>query len=70
MTHQHQPRLSDDAELRIALSEIYPDATYGSIPVADRHDALEAYRAYDDGTLAEAPHAFAAYLSHQRFNAF
>jgi len=70
MTNLHQSQLPDGAELRIALGEVYPDATYGSIPVADQHDALEAYRAYDDGTLAESPHAFAAYLSHQRFNAF
>lgn len=60
----------DSRELRIALSEIYPDATYGAIPVSDQRDALDAYRAYDDGTLAEVPHAHAAYLVHQRFNHF
>ncbi len=70
MTHLHEDLLLDSAELRLALSEAYPHATYGSVPVADQLDALEAYRAYDDGTLAEAPHAFAAYLDHQRSNAF
>jgi hypothetical protein len=70
MTHLYPGEQPDVAELRIALNEVYPDATYGSIPVVDQLDALEAYRAYDDGTLAEAPHAFAAYLSHHRFHEF
>lgn len=68
MTHNPTSNDSDGRELRIALSEIYPDATYGAIPVMDQPAALAAYRAYDDGTLAEAPQAFAAYLSHLRFN--
>lgn len=70
MTRIDTRRVPDSSELRIALSEIYPDATYGAVPVVDHPAALDAYRAYDDGTLAEAPHAFAAYLSHQRFNHF
>lgn len=49
----------------IALEE-FPDMTYGAIPVVDYHDALEAYLAFDDGALAEAPHAFAAYMDHHR----
>jgi hypothetical protein len=49
----------------IALEE-FPDMTYGAIPVVDYRDALEAYLAYDDGALAEAPHAFAAYIDHHR----
>ena len=49
----------------IALEE-FPDMTYGAIPVVDYRDALEAYLAYDDGALAEAPHAFAAYMDHHR----
>jgi hypothetical protein len=49
----------------IALDE-FPDMTYGAIPVVDYRDALEAYLAYDDGALAEAPHAFAAYMDHHR----
>lgn len=55
-------------DMRIALNEFYPDSTYGSVPVIDQHDALEAYHAYDDGALAEAPQALAAYVgSQQRF---
>ena len=53
-------------DLRIALSEFFPEATYGAIPVIDQHDALEAYLAFDDGALAEAPQALAAYVSHQQ----
>ena len=53
-------------ELRLALNESFPEATYGAIPVINQYDALEAYRAYDDGSLAEAPQAYAAYVIHQQ----
>ena len=54
------------ARLRIALNEIYPEATYGAIPVIDQCDALEAYLALDDGALVHALEAFAAYVIHQQ----
>ncbi len=53
-------------DMRIALNEIFPDSTYGAIPVIDQYDALEAYLAFDDGALAEAPQALAAYIDHQQ----
>ena len=53
-------------DMRIALNEIFPDSTYGAIPVIDQYDALEAYLAFDDGALAEAPQALAAYVDHQQ----
>ena len=53
-------------DVRIALNEVYPDATYGSVPVVDQYDALLAYQAVDDDALSEVPHAFAAYLDYQR----
>ncbi len=53
-------------DMRIALNEIFPDSTYGAIPVVDQYDALEAYLAFDDGALAEAPQALAAYVDHQQ----
>ena len=53
-------------EMRIALSDAYPEVTYGAVPVIDQQDALEAYRAFDDGALAEAPMALAAYVDHQQ----
>ena len=49
-------------DMRIALNEIFPESTYGAIPVIDQYDALEAYLAFDDGALAEAPQAPAAYV--------
>ncbi len=55
------------AEIRITLSEIYPDSTYGAIPALDQHDTLEAYRAYDDGGMETMPEVLAAYVDfHQR----
>ena len=57
-------------ELRLVLNESFPEATYGAIPIVDQNNALEAYRAYDDGALAEAPQALAAYFScQQRYTA-
>ena len=53
-------------DLRIALNEIFPEATYGSIPVIDQYDALEAYLALDDCALTDAPEAFAAYVIHEQ----
>ncbi len=53
-------------DMRIALNEIFPDSTYGAVPVIDQYDALEAYLAFDDGSLAEAPQALAAYIDHQQ----
>ena len=50
-------------DMRIALNEIFPEATYGAIPVMDQYDALEAYLAFDDSTLAEAPQALAVYVT-------
>ena len=50
-------------DLKIALNEVFPEATYGAIPVIDQYDALEAYLAFDDGALAEAPQALAAYVT-------
>ena len=53
-------------DMRITLNEIFPESTYGAIPVIDQYDALEAYLAFEDGALAEAPEALAAYVDHQQ----
>ena len=50
-------------DMRIALNENFPEATYGAIPVIDQYDALEAYLAFNDSELAEAPQALAAYVT-------
>lgn len=54
------------SELQVALTDSYPDSTCGAIPVTDHYDALEAYRAFDDGSLAAVPFALTAYVSHQQ----
>jgi len=53
-------------EMQLALSEIYPDATHGAIPVDDQREALMTYRDADEEALADVPQAFAAYLDYQR----
>ncbi len=53
-------------DMRIALNEVFPESTYGAIPVIDQCDALEAYLAFDDGALAEAPQALAAYITYKQ----
>jgi hypothetical protein len=53
-------------DMRIALDENLPESNYGAMPVIDRYDALEAYLAFEDGTLAEASQALAASVNHQQ----
>ncbi len=55
-----------ERDLRIALNEIYPERDYDAIPVVDQSDELEAYLAFDEGALAEAPQAPAAYVTDQQ----
>jgi len=49
-------------------SEIFPEMMSATNRVIERGDALEAFRAFDDGVLAEVPHALEAYIHHQCFN--
>lgn len=49
-------------------SEIFPEVMCASNRVIAPGDALEAFRAFDDGVLAEVPHALDAYIRHQCFN--
>ncbi len=63
MTTRFDPDKFTATDLRIALNEVFPEATYGAIPIIDQYDALEAYLAFDDGALAEAPQALAAYVT-------
>ena len=66
MTNTPDPDEISATDMRIALNEIFPDSTYGAVPVIDQNDAREAYLAFDDGALAEAPQALAAYVEHQQ----
>ena len=66
MTNTFDPDEFTATNMRIALNENFPEATYGAIPVVDQYDLLEAYLAFDDGALVEAPEALDAYVSHQQ----
>ena len=63
MKGKSHPENFTTTDMRIALNEIFPEATYGAIPVIDQYDALEAYLAFDDGALTDAPDALAAYVT-------
>ena len=47
MIYSNQPSPITARNLMIALSEVFPDSTYGAIPVIDQRDALEEFFAYD-----------------------
>ena len=66
MFSKFDPTTLTATDMRIALDENFPYSNYGAVPVIDQHDALEAYLAFEDGTLAEAPQALAAYVTHQQ----
>ena len=66
MTTRFDPDEFTATRLRIALNEIYPEATYGAIPVSDQCDSLEAYLAFDDGALIQALEALAAYVINEQ----
>jgi hypothetical protein len=53
-------------KVRLALNETYPDSTYGAVPALDQYDAVEVYRAFDDGGLKTVPKALAAYVDHHQ----
>lgn len=69
MLSKFDPTMITATDMRIALDENFPDSNYGAIPVIDQSDALEAYLAFEDGALAEAPQALAAYVAHQQHDA-
>ena len=66
MTEGSSSTFVDAAKLALALTESFPESTYGAVPASEYEAALEAYQAYDEGVLYEAPLALDAYLDHQR----
>ncbi len=54
-------------DMRIALNEVFPESTYGAIPVIDQYDALQTYLADRYGALqtylADRYGALQAYLA-------
>jgi hypothetical protein len=63
VTKKFDPDEFSATDIRIALNEVFPEASYGAIPLIDQYDTLEAYLAFDDSALAEAPQALAAYIT-------
>ena len=55
-------------ELRTSPDELTIETRFADTPerAIDQFDAVAAYRAFDDGALAEVPLALAAYVSHQQ----
>jgi hypothetical protein len=51
------------AYVRQAITGIYPDSSDDAVPTLDQYDAVEAYRAYDDGGLETVP---AAHVDHHQ----
>lgn len=67
MTRPDKPSSSQD--MMIALTEVFPDQTFGSIPVSDRLNALEAYRLFDQAARDDVPSALNAYVRYLNDNA-
>ncbi len=66
MRNTFDPNEFAASNMKIALNKNFAEATYGAIPVIDQYDLPEAYLAFDDSALAEAPQAFDAYVSHNQ----
>lgn len=56
-------------DMMIALTEVFPNQTFGSIPVSDRLNALEAYRMFDRAVQRDVPSALEAYYRYLNDNA-
>lgn len=68
MTNKIAAQLPTEADMMLALQEFYPDRNHGAIAIDDRHEALQAYLAYEDGSLADVPEAFDAHVRFRQFN--
>ncbi|MEJ8566421.1 hypothetical protein V3330_02180 [Wenzhouxiangellaceae bacterium CH-27] len=58
--------LNPSALVALAVTEAFPEQSYGAVPMVEQSDAVEAYLAFDEGVLAEAPLAFEAYIGRLR----
>jgi len=66
MARKIDPNEISSTDLIIELNELYFDTSDGAVLAIDRFEALETYLAFEDGGLAEAPSALAAYISQQQ----
>ena len=65
MTRVPSSTLVDATKLALALTESFPEFTYGAVPASEYEAALEAYQDYEEGVFDEVPLALDAYLDHQ-----
>lgn len=66
MTYSLQQNSITASQLIIALSDIFPDSTYGAIPNADQFGVLEKYFARDGIAIAKAPDALLTQTTYRR----
>ncbi len=66
MASKFDPNEISSTDMIIALNELFPETTYGAVPVIDQFEAFEIYAAFEDGGLAEAPSALEVYLNNQQ----
>ena len=70
MASRINPNEISSTDLMIELGEAFPESSYGALPFIGKLEALESYHAFDDGGLAEAPNALAAYVQHQEHSSY
>ena len=68
MKHGNNRNTPHSSDPMLALQEFYPDHADGALAIADRHEALQAYLAHDDGFLAKIPAAFDAHVYRRHFD--
>ena len=52
----------------VAITEIFPDSTYGAVPTSEQLCAFEACRDYADAAGKDVPSALHAYLRNRLTN--
>ena len=65
MTRVPSSTFVDAATLALALTESFPESTYGAVPASEYEAALETYQNYEEGVFDELPLALNVYLDHQ-----
>lgn len=66
MNNEHDAPPVSSAELMLALSDVFPEQSYGSIPTDEHAGAFAAWATIDQRRLSDVPPALAAYLDYQR----
>ena len=58
-------RFVDASILTRALTEAYPESTYGSVPSSEYEAVLDVYQEHEENVFDEVPLALDVYLEHQ-----